>query len=312
MKKNHKIFVAGHNGMVGSAILRKLKKEKYTNLLTIDKTQLDLRNEVAVKTFFETNKPEYVFLAAAKVGGIKANSLYPVEFLLYNLMIQNNIIKECYEHGVKRVIFLGSSCIYPKNCLQPMKEEYLFTGILEPTNEAYALAKISGIKLLEYYHKEYLLNSLNVIPCNLYGTNDNFDADKSHVLSALVKKFVDAKDNNSLIVKIWGSGLAKREFMHVDDLADALFYILERWPGPEIINVGVGEEISIKELASLIAYKVEYKANIEFDTSMPDGMLNKCMDISKLKSLGYQPKITLSEGIDRLITEYQGKKRGTK
>ena len=304
MNKTDKIFVAGHKGMVGSALIRALRRQGFNNLILADREVTDLRDAKSVELFFEHEKPEYVFLAAAKVGGIKANILHPAEFLYDNLMIQNNVIHQCYKSGVKKLVFLGSSCIYPKECFQPMKEEYLLTGPLESTNEGYALAKIAGIKLAQYYHKQYGLKCINANPCNLYGTNDSFDPDNSHVLSAMVRKFVDATDSKKDEVILWGSGKARREFMHVDDLADALLFLIENYDSSEVINVGWGIDISIKELAELIAMKVGYKGNIVWDTSMPDGMMRKCLDVSRLKKLGYHPSITLQAGIAETIKEY--------
>lgn len=306
--KKSKIYIAGHNGMVGSAIFRMLKEKGFNNIATRASSELDLRDCIAVRTFFEKEKPEYVFLAAAKVGGIKANMQYPVDFLYDNLMIQNNIIYQSYKTGVRKLIFLGSSCIYPKDCPQPMKEEYLMTGPLEPTNEGYALAKIAGLRLVQYCNKQHGLNCLNSMPCNLYGTNDSFDPNNSHVLAALVRKFVDATDENKKEVVLWGRGIARREFMNVDDLAQALLFLIEKWDSPEIINVGSGADISIKELAELIANKVKYTGKIVWDTSMPDGMLRKCLDVSKLHSLGFCSSIALEDGIDQVINEYRSLK----
>lgn len=309
MKKKDKIFVAGHKGMVGSAILRLLKTENYQNIITVTREELDLRNEKDVEAFFELKKPDYVFLAAAKVGGIKANMTYPVEFLRDNLMIQNNIIHQCHRTKVKKIIFFGSACIYPKDCPQPMKEEYLLSGPLEPTNEGYALAKITGLKLVQYYHKEYGLKAICPNPCNLYGTNDSFDPDNSHVLSALVRKFVDAIDGKKSTVVVWGSGTARRDFMHVNDLARAVLFLIDKWDSPEIINVGPGEETSIKELVEIIAKKTGFCGNITWDTKMPDGMPRKCLDISKLRALGFKSSITLDEGISGVIEEYHSFKK---
>jgi len=308
MNKKDSIFIAGHKGMVGSAIMRALQKRGYSNIIIATKQELDLRDSKSVEIFFKQKSPDYVFLAAAKVGGIHANMLYPGDFLYDNLMLQNNVIHQAYKTGVKKLVFLGSSCIYPKDCPQPIKEEYLMTGPLEPTNEGYALAKIAGLRLAQYYHKQYGLNCINPMPCNLYGTNDSFDPDNSHVLSALVRKFVDATDENKKEVVLWGSGIAKREFMHVDDLSQALLFLVDKWDSLEIINVGCGTDISIKDLAKLIANKVEYTGKIVWDTSMPDGMLRKCLDVSKLQSLGFRPSITLEDGIDQVIEEYRNLK----
>ena len=305
MLSQDRIYIAGHKGMVGSAIVRALSAKGYTNLITATRQELDLLNTATVDIFFKSNKPDYVFLAAAKVGGIKANLTHPVEFLLENLIIQNNIISSCHKYKVKKLIFLGSSCIYPAQCPQPMKEESLLTGPLEPTNEGYALAKIAGLRLAQYYNKEYGLDCLCPMPCNLYGHNDNFDPEISHVLSGLVKKFVDAVDNNEKNVILWGTGAARREFLHVDDLAEALLFLVDHWHQPEIINVGSGFDISIKELAELIARITGYTGNMTWDTSMPDGMMRKCLDITKLTSLGYQSKIPLEGGIEGVIKEYK-------
>ncbi|CAD6491953.1 MAG: GDP-L-fucose synthase [Candidatus Argoarchaeum ethanivorans] len=308
MNKKDSIFIAGHKGMVGSAIMRALQNKGYSNIITATRQELDLRDAKSVEIFFNQHSPDYVFLAAAKVGGIQANMQYPGDFLYDNLMIQNNVIYQSNKSGVKKLAFLGSSCIYPKDCPQPIKEEYLMTGPLEPTNEGYALAKIAGLRLAQYYHKQYGLNCINPMPCNLYGTNDSFDPDNSHVLSALVRKFVDATDENKKEEVLWGSGIARREFMHVDDLSQAVLFLVEEWDSPEIINVGCGTDISIKELAELIANKVEYTGRIVWDTNMPDGMLKKCLDVSKLQSLGFYPSITLENGIDQVITEYRNLK----
>lgn len=301
--KNKLIFIAGHNGMVGSAIYNELKKEEYTNLLTINRAKLDLREENKVDVFFKRNKPNIVIVCAAKVGGIKANINNPVSFLLDNLKIQNNLISKSVEHGVEKLIFMASSCIYPSNCEQPMKVEYLFNGRLEQTNEGYALAKIAGIKLLEAYRKENSFKSVSIIPCNLYGPNDSFDSVNSHVLSALVKKFYDAHKANLSEVEIWGTGIARREFMHVDDLARATRCILEN-EIDNIINVGSGKDISINELSKIIAQEIGYKGVIKWDKSQPDGMLRKLMDSSELKKIGFKDEIPLIEGIRKMIVEY--------
>jgi len=305
MNKSDLIFVAGHCGMVGSAILRLLKAEGFNNLLTVEKKQLDLRDSLQVENFFAKNKPDYVFLAAAKVGGIQANIKDPVGFLNDNLLIQNNIINQCHKYRIKKILYLGSSCIYPKDCPQPMKEEYLMTGPLETTNEGYALAKITGFKLLKYYNMQYGMSFVSPMPCNLYGPGDSFDLQKSHVLSALVKRFVDAIDESKDEVILFGSGIARREFMHVDDLADACLFLMQEYDDTDLINIGWGKDISIKELAYLIAQKTNYKGIISFDTSKPDGMLRKCLDISKINLLGYRPKITLDEGISQMIQMYK-------
>lgn len=295
--------------MLGSAIANLLKKCGFDNLVFRSIKELDLRDSSAVGKFFKTEKPEVVILAAARVGGIQANIDHPAEFLYENLVIQNNVIHQSYLHGVKKFCFLGSSCIYPKQCPQPMKEEHLLTGPLEPTNEGYGLAKIAGIKMVEFYRKQYRFKGISLIPCNLYGGNDCFDLRRAHVLSALVKKFVDAIDNSEKSVTIWGTGRARRELMHVDDAAEAILFLMERYDSPEIINIGWGEDISIKELVSLIAQKVNFKGKFIWDTSKPDGMLRKCMDVSRMRNLGYTPKITLEEGIQKTIKEYRKLKR---
>lgn len=308
MNKNDRIYIAGHQGMVGSAILRGLEREGYNSLVTVPREELDLTCAESVEDFFAQKKPDYVFLTAAKVGGIQANIDQPVEFLRENLMIQNNVIDQCYKHKVKKLLFLGSSCIYPRECPQPMKEEYLMTGPLEPTNEGYALAKIAGVRLVQYYNFQYGLKSICPVSCNLYGPNDSFDFDKSHVLSALVRRFVDAIDEENYEVALWGSGAARREFMHVDDLVRALFFLMEKWDSAEIINVGWGTDVSIKELATLIAEKTNYPGKIIWDTSRPDGMPRKCLDVSKLRALGFRPTISLQDGIEAVIKEYRSLK----
>ena len=309
MKKESKIYIAGHRGMVGSAILRKLKERGHQNIVCRSHEHLDLTQQKDVEDFFDKEQPGYVFLAAARVGGIQANIDHPAEFLYENLVIQNNVIHQSFLHGVKKLCFLGSSCIYPMECPQPMKEEYLLTGPLEPTNEGYALAKIAGFKMIEFYRKQYGFCGISVMPCNLYGTNDSFDPLHSHVLSALVKTFVDAVDSGTQSVTIWGTGKARREFMHVDDAAEAILFLMEHYDSHQIINIGWGEDISIKELALLIAQKAGFEGKLIWDTSRPDGMLRKCMDVSRMKDLGYTPKITLEEGIQKTIEEYKELKR---
>jgi GDP-L-fucose synthase len=304
-----KIFIAGHRGMVGSAILRKLYERGFSNIVCKDRNSLDLTDQENVKSFFDEERPEYVIIAAARVGGIQANISYPADFLYENLAIQNNLIHQSYLQGVEKICFLGSSCIYPKECPQPMKEEYLLTGRLEPTNEGYAIAKIAGVKMVDFYNDQYGLDGFSVIPCNLYGTNDDFNPLHSHVLSATVKKFVDAVDNNVQNVTIWGTGVARREFMHVDDAAEAILFLMNGYRSSRPINVGWGEDISIKNLATIIGEKVGFRGEIIWDESKPDGMLRKCMDISRISSLGYKPKITLDAGITRTIEEYKKNKR---
>ncbi len=308
MNKNSKIYIAGHSGMVGSAILRLLGSRGFANTIYRQLDELDLKNESAVDEFFRNEKPEFVFLAAARVGGIQANIDHPAEFLFENLQIQNNIIHNSYIHGVEKICFLGSSCIYPRECPQPMKEEYLMTGPLEPTNEGYALAKIAGLRMIQYYNVQYGLKGINPMPCNLYGTNDSFDLAHSHVLSALVKRFTDAKDAGDNEIILWGTGSARREFLHVDDVADALLFLMDNFNSTEIINVGTGSDYTIKELADMISQKVGYQGKILWDSSKPDGMPRKCLDVSKIQKLGFKPKISLNEGIDRVIKDYRTKK----
>jgi GDP-L-fucose synthase len=302
MFKHHKIFIAGHRGMVGSAIHRKLNQEGYNNIITRTSQQLDLRNQQAVHDFFKTQKPDYVFLAAAKVGGILANNTYRADFLYENLMIQNNVIHAAYEHGVSKLMFLGSSCIYPKLAPQPLKEEYLLTGELEATNEPYAIAKIAGIKLCDAYRHQYGCNFISVMPTNLYGPNDNYDLEKSHVLPALLRKFMEAKQQGVHEVVLWGTGTPKREFLHADDLADACYFLMQHYNEPGLINIGTGTDIAIKDLAFLIKAIVGYQGNIVHDLSKPDGTPRKLMDVSKLNALGWKASISLEEGI-RMVYE---------
>lgn len=283
--------------MVGSAIVRKLEKEGFSNLITRTSKELDLRNQAAVADFFNTEKPEFVFLSAAKVGGIQANNIYRAEFLYDNLMIQNNVIHQAYVNGVKKLLFLGSSCIYPKMAPQPLKEECLLTGLLEQTNEPYAIAKIAGIKMCESYRRQYGANYISVMPTNLYGPNDNYDLNNSHVLPALIRKFHEAKENGSATVTVWGSGTPLREFLHVDDLADACFFLMQNYNEELFLNVGVGEDISIRDLALLIKKIVGFEGELVFDSTKPDGTPRKLMDVSKLHSLGWKHRINLEEGI---------------
>lgn len=290
--------------MVGSAIKRLFEQLGYTNVITASRKDLDLKDQSALASFLKKNNPDYVILAAAKVGGINANITYPANFLYDNLLIECNVIHQSYLSGVKKMIFLGSSCIYPKDCPQPMKEEYLMTGKLEPTNEAYALAKIVGLKLTETYKRQYGFDSINLMPCNLYGPNDSFDLAHSHVLSALVRKYTDAKETEVPTITLWGTGIARREFMHVDDLAKAVLYMIENYNTTDIINIGWGTDVSIKELAEIIASKVGYQGKTLWDDTKPEGMLRKCMDVSKMKSLKFHPSITLLEGIDQMIKIY--------
>ncbi len=297
MNKDAKIYIAGHRGMVGSAILRKLKKEGYANFVLRTSTELDLRNQNAVDTFFKLEKPDFVFLAAAKVGGILANNEYRADFLYENLMIQNNVIHSSYKYKVKKLLFLGSSCIYPKLAPQPLKEDYLLAGELETTNEPYAIAKIAGIKLCENYNRQYGCNFISVMPTNLYGPGDNYDLQNSHVLPALLRKFHEAQETNQPFVEVWGSGTPKREFLHVDDLANASLFLMQNYNESEIVNIGTGTDISIKELAELIKTIVGYKGTIHWNSEKPDGTPRKLMDVSKLSKLGWEYSIGLDEGI---------------
>ncbi|MHA2113173.1 MAG: GDP-L-fucose synthase family protein [Candidatus Hodarchaeales archaeon] len=293
MNANSKIYVAGNTGLVGSAIVRMLHMKGYTNILSTPSSHWDLRRQDDVERFFRINEPEYVYLAAAKVGGIGANSNYPAHFIYDNLMIQSNIIDAARKFGVKKLLFLGSSCIYPKMCEQPIKEEYLMTGPLEPTNDAYAIAKIAGIKMCQAYRKQYGFNAISLMPTNLYGPKDNFDLESSHVLPALIRKFHEAKDR----VVLWGDGSARREFLHVDDLAEACFTAMRYYNDPEPINVGTGEDITIEELAGIVSYVVECPGQTVWDTSKPNGTPRKVLNVDKIKSLGWTPTISLEEGI---------------
>lgn len=302
MNKSDKIYVAGHRGMVGSSIVRKLKEEGFSNFIFRTSSELDLRNQAIVDAFFAAEKPDYVFLAAAKVGGILANNTYRGQFIYENLMIQNNVIHAAHENGVKKLMFLGSSCIYPKLAEQPMTEDALLTGTLEPTNEPYAIAKIAGIKMCDAYRSQYGSNFISVMPTNLYGPNDNYDLEKSHVLPALIRKFHEAKKSNALSVTMWGTGSPKREFLHVDDLADACFYLMENYNEEGLVNIGTGTDVSIKELAELIQKIVGYEGMISNDLSKPDGTPRKLMNVSKLKEAGWQAKIKLEEGIRSVYT----------
>lgn len=299
MKKNSKIYIAGHKGLVGSAILRKLINEGYTNLVYKTSSELDLRNYNEVDKFFSEEKIEYVFLAAAKVGGIVANNEYPADFIRDNLMIQTNVIDSSYKYNVEKLLFLGSTCIYPKLAPQPLKEEYLLTGELEPTNEPYAIAKIAGIKMCESYNKQYGTKYISAMPTNLYGENDNFDLQSSHVLPALIRKFHEAKVNNSDSVEVWGTGTPKREFLYADDLADACLFLMDNYEGNEIVNIGVGEDISIKDLALLVKKVVGFAGNLIFDSSKPDGTPRKLVDVTKLNSLGWNATTTLENGVEK-------------
>jgi len=299
MDKSDKIFVAGYRGMVGSALMRRLEAEAFSNVVTRERAQLDLTDESAVAKFFAEEKPDIVILAAAKVGGIKANNDYPVEFLVENLRIQNNVIRSAYDNGVRKLLFLGSSCIYPKFAPQPIPERALLTGPLEQTNEAYAIAKIAGIKLCQAFSCEYGANFISAMPTNLYGPNDNFDLETSHVLAALLRKAHEAKMHNDQKLIVWGTGKPRREFLHVDDLASACLLLLEKYDSPEIINVGCGEDSSIRELAELICEVVGFDGELAWDTTKPDGTPRKLLDVSKIRALGWKPAIPLRDGIKR-------------
>ncbi|SRX55350.1 GDP-L-fucose synthase [Aequorivita sp. CIP111184] len=303
MNKDAKIYIAGHNGMVGAAILRKLKDEGYTNFVLRTSKDLDLRNQNDVESFFKLERPDYVFLAAAKVGGIHANNTFRADFLYDNLMIQNNVIHSSYTYKVKKLLFLGSSCIYPKLATQPLKEDYLLTGKLEYTNEPYAIAKIAGIKLCENYNKQYGCNFISVMPTNLYGPNDNYDLQNSHVLPALLRKFHEAKEKNLPSVEVWGSGTPKREFLHVDDLADACYFLMQNYDGTEFLNIGTGIDLSIKELVALIQKIVGYTGEVTWNTNQPDGTPRKLMDVQRLSNLGWKYSISLDEGIQKVYTQ---------
>jgi GDP-L-fucose synthase len=304
MEKDSKIYVAGHRGLVGSAIVRRLQRAGFGNLVTRTSSELDLRDQQAVAAFFAAEKPDYVFLAAAKVGGILANNTYPAEFIYDNLAIQLNVIHQSYLNGVKKLLFLGSSCIYPKFAPQPMREEYLLDGKLEPTNEPYAIAKIAGIKMCQSYNRQYATRFISVMPTNLYGPNDNFDLQNSHVLPALLRKFHEAKEKEQPYVEVWGSGTPRREFLHADDLADACLFLMQTYEDSEIVNIGVGEDISIAELAELIREVVGYRGELRFDRSKPDGTPRKLLDVSRLQSLGWQAGIPLREGIEQTYRWY--------
>jgi GDP-L-fucose synthase len=299
MQKDSKIFVAGHKGLVGSAILRALKNDGYANIITRSRAELDLLDQKAVRVFFETEKPEYVFLAAAKVGGILANRDMPAGFIYENLVIQTNVIDSAYRSGTAKLLFLGSSCIYPKLADQPIKEEYLMTGLLEPTNEAYGIAKIAGIAMCQSYNKQYGTNYISLMPTNLYGENDNFDLENSHVLPAMIRKFHDAKSAGMQEMTLWGTGTPKREFLHVDDLAQASIFLMNTYADSSIVNVGTGEDVSIKELAETVKAIVGYEGKIVWDSAKPDGTPRKLLDVSKIHSLGWKHTISLNEGIKK-------------
>ena len=305
MRKEDKIYIAGHRGMVGSAILRKLKAEGFNNIITRSLAELDLMDQGAVIDFFQKERPDYVFLAAAKVGGIIANNTYRAEFLYNNLMIQNNVIHQSHVAGVKKLLFLGSSCIYPKLAPQPLKEDYLLTGPLEPTNEPYAIAKIAGIKMCDAYRAQYGSHFISVMPTNLYGPNDNYDLQNSHVLPALIRKFHEAKQKGADHVDVWGSGKPLREFMHVDDLARACYFLMQNYDEPGFINIGTGKDISIRDLAYLIRGITGFEGAIHFDTTKPDGTPRKLLDVSKLHALGFRHQIELKEGIAMVYEDFK-------
>ena len=304
MKINSRIYVAGHHGLVGSAIFRLLKKRGFENLITRTHSELELMDAVAVQNFFEETKPEFVFLAAAKVGGIHANSTYPADFMRENLVVQTNVIHESWRNGVEKLMFLGSSCIYPKLCPQPISEESLLTGELEPTNEAYALAKIAGIKTCQSYNQQYGTNFISAMPTNLYGINDNFHPENSHVLPALIRRFHEAKLANAESISIWGTGNPRREFLHSDDLADAVLFLMENYNDSEIVNVGCGEDQTIRALAETICEVVGYSGSLAFDSTRPDGTPQKVLDISKISALGWTPEIPLKKGLEQVYQWY--------
>jgi GDP-L-fucose synthase len=303
MNNSTKIYIAGHNGMVGSAILRNLEAKGFTNFVLRTSKELDLKNQKEVESFFEIEQPEYVFLAAAKVGGIVANNKYRAEFLYDNLMIQNNVIHQSYIHEVKKLLFLGSSCIYPKLAQQPLKEDYLLTGELEPTNEPYAIAKIAGIKMCDAYRSQYGCNFISVMPTNLYGRNDNYDTENSHVLPAMLRKFHEAKVTNAKFVTLWGTGSPKREFLHADDMAAACVFLMQKYNEPGLINIGTGSDLSIKELAQMIQKITGFKGEIVWDTEQPDGTPRKLLDVSKLNNLGWKHSLSIEVGIKQVYQE---------
>ena len=311
MELSDKIYIAGHRGMVGSAIMRNLQKQGYTNFITKTSAELDLRNQQAVADFFAKEKPDYVFLAAAKVGGIQANNIYRADFIYENLMIQNNVIHFSFVNKVKKLMFLGSSCIYPKLAPQPLKEEYLLSGFLEDTNEPYAIAKIAGIKMCESYKRQHGCDFISVMPTNLYGPNDNYNLNNSHVLPALIRKFHDAKESNSPSVEMWGTGTPMREFLHSDDMADACVYLMKNYSGEKIVNIGTGVDLTIKDLALLVKKIVGYTGEIKHDLTKPDGTPRKLMDVGYLHSLGWKHKIELEEGIRAVYEDFR-KKQGVK
>lgn len=307
LDRSKKIYVAGHRGLVGSALVRKLEKEGFPNIITKTHAELDLTRQAEVEKFFETEKPDYVILAAAKVGGIHANDTYPADFIMKNLQIECNVIDAAYKNKVQKLLFLGSSCIYPRQCPQPIKEEYLLSDYLEKTNEAYALAKIAGLKMCSYYNKQYGTNYISVMPCNLYGINDNFSLENSHVLPALMWKFHEAKMKGESTVTIWGSGKPLREFLNVDDLADACLFLMDNYEGDDFFNVGYGKEVTILELAELVKKTVGFEGEILMDASKPDGTMRKLTDISRIKALGWKPKISLEDGLKETYRWFRDK-----
>ena len=304
MKKNSKIYVAGHRGLVGSAIMRLLEKKGYTNIVTKTYKELDLTDQKKVEAFFKKEKPEYVFLAAAKVGGIMANQTYPADFIYTNLQIQNNVIHNAYLNKVKKLLFLGSSCIYPKLCLQPIKEGYLLTSSLEPSNEAYAIAKIAGLKMCEFYNKQYSTNFISVMPTNLYGPNDNFDLESSHVLPAMIRRFHEAKECGDKEVIVWGTGKPKREFLFVEDLADACVFLMNKYNDSEFVNIGTGVDVTIKQLAEMVKKTVGFEGKIVWDKTKPDGTPRKLLNVTKLHNLGWKHKVPLEKGLRDTYNQY--------
>jgi len=312
VEKDSKIYIAGHRGLVGSALVRKLTEMGYMNLIARTHAELDLTRQRDVEDFFDKERPEYVFLAAARVGGILANSTYPADFIYSNIVVQSNVIHSSYLFGVKKLLFLGSSCIYPRDCPQPMKEEYLLSGYLEPTNEPYAVAKIAGIKMCQSYNRQYGTNYISVMPTNLYGPNDNFDLQNAHVLPALIRKFHEAKVADQKEVVVWGTGSPRREFLYIEDLADACVFFMNNYNSSEIINIGVGKDISIRELALMVKEIVDYNGELVFDTSKPDGTPRKLLDVSKLSSLGWKAKTSLEEGIKKTYEWYAEMLKGGK
>jgi GDP-L-fucose synthase len=305
LDRNSVVLVTGVGGMVGSAVAGLLLGQKFTQVLAPKKSELDLCNQDQVDAYFSKHKPEHVFMIAARVGGIAANQADPVGFLGKNARMQLNLFEACLKHGTRKNLFLASSCIYPRESPQPIKEEYLLTGRLEPTNEAYALAKIMGLKLAQYYHQQCGMLTICPMPCNIYGTNDHFDPQRSHVLSALVRRFVDARDEGQAHVTLWGTGVARREFIHVDDVAGAILFLMDQYESSDPVNVGTGTDVTIRELSALIAQQVEYQGEVHWDSSKPDGMLRKCMDVSKLTQMGFRARISLAEGVRRTIEEYR-------